>query len=65
VCQHRRVFAHSHERKSTTTVYNWRRYLASFKRKPGALRDGAPLVELPPAFRALQQRMIKKLGGDR
>ena len=54
VCEHRRVFARSHERKSTTTVYDWRRYLAVIQRKPGALRNGAPFVELPPAFRALQ-----------
>ena len=65
VCEHRRVFARSHERKSTTTVYDWRHYLAVIQRKPGALRNGAPFVELPPAFRALQQRMLKTPGGDR
>jgi hypothetical protein len=37
VCEHRRVFARSHERKSTTTVFDWRRYLAVIQRKPGAL----------------------------
>jgi hypothetical protein len=65
VCEHRRVFARSHERKSTTTVYDWRHYLAVIQRKPGALRNGAPFVELPPAFRALQLRMLKAPGGDR
>ena len=65
VCEHRRVFARSHERKSTTTVYDWRHYLAVVQRKPGALRNGAPFVELPPAFRSLQQRMLKMPGGDR
>ena len=65
VCEHRRVFARSHEQKSTTTVYDWRHYLAVVQRKPGALRNGAPFVELPPAFRALQQRMLKTPGGDR
>jgi hypothetical protein len=63
VCEHRRVFARSHERKSTTTVYDWRHYLAVVQRKPGALRNGAPFVELPPAFRALQRRMLKTPGG--
>jgi hypothetical protein len=53
------------ERNSTTTVYDWRHYLAVIQRKPGALRNGAPFVELPPAFRALQQRMLKTPGGDR
>jgi transposase len=65
VGEHRRVFARSHERTSTTTVYDWRHYLAVIQRKPGALRNGAPFVELPPAFRALQQRMLKTPGGDR
>ena len=65
VCEHARVFARSHERKSTTTVFDWRHYLAVIQRKPGALRNGAPFAELPPAFRALQQRMLKTPGGDR
>jgi DNA replication protein DnaC len=65
ICEHSRVFARSHQRKSTTTVFDWRHYLAVIQRKPGALRNGAPFVELPPAFRALQQRMLKTPGGDR
>jgi DNA replication protein DnaC len=65
ICEHRRVFARSHQRKSTTTVFDWRRYLAVIQRKPGALRNGAPFAELPPAFRTLQQRMLKTPGGDR
>src|SRR5262249_13595025 len=65
VCEHRRVFARSHQRKSTTTVFDWRHYLAVIQRKPGALRNGAPFVKLPPAFQALQQRMLKTPGGDR
>jgi hypothetical protein len=39
--------------------------LAVIQRKPGALRNGAPFAELPPAFRTLQQRMLKTRGGDR
>jgi hypothetical protein len=62
VCEHRRVFARSHERKSanrfTTGGTIWRSFNAS-------LRNGAPFAELPPAFRALQQRMLKTPGGDR
>src|ERR1700678_3731924 len=65
VCEHRRVFTHSHEGKRATTVYDWRHYLAVVQRKPGALRNGAPFVELPHAFRALQQRLLKTQGGDR
>ena len=48
-----------------TTIYDWRHYLAVVQRKPGALRNGAPFVELPEAFRTLQQHLLKKPGGDR
>jgi len=65
VCEHLRSFARSHERKSAITVYDWRHYLAVIQRKPGALRNGAPFAEMPPAFLALQQRMLKTPGGDR
>lgn len=64
VCEHRRVFARSHDRQSAT-IYDWRHYLAVLQRKPGALRNGAPFAELPPAFRTLQQRLLKTPGGDR
>jgi transposase len=64
VCEHRRVFARSHDRQSAT-IYDWRHYLAVLQRKPGALRNGAPFAELPLAFRALQQRLLKTPGGDR
>src|SRR3954451_1051757 len=65
VCEHRRVFARSHNPTSSATVYDWRHYLAVVQRKPGALRNGAPFAELPPAFWALQQRLLKTPGGDR
>ena len=64
ICEHRRVFARSHDRQSQT-VYDWRHYLAVVQRKPGALRNGAPFVELPAAFRSLQQHLLKTPGGDR
>ena len=35
------------------------------QRKPGALRNGAPFVELPAAFRQLQAALLKQPGGDR
>jgi hypothetical protein len=50
VCEYRRVFTRSNEPKSATKVYDWRHYLAVIQRKPGALRNGAPFAELPPAF---------------
>ena len=35
------------------------------RRKPGALRNGAPFIEMPDAFRKLQDQMLRKPGGDR
>ena len=64
ICEHRRVIDRSHDRPGQT-IYDWRHYLAVVQRKPGALRNGAPFVELPDAFRTLQQHLLKKPGGDR
>jgi hypothetical protein len=64
VCEHRRIIDRSHDRPGQT-IYDWRHYLAVVQRKPGALRNGAPFVELPDAFRNLQQHLLKKQGGDR
>jgi hypothetical protein len=47
------------------TIYDWRHYLAVIQRKPGAFGTGAPFLELPPAFRQLQDHMLRKPGGDR
>ena len=64
ICEHRRIIDRSHDRPGQT-VYDWRHYLAVVQRKPGALRNGAPFAELPDAFRALQQHLLRKPGGDR
>lgn len=63
VCEHHRVIDRSHDRPGQT-IYDWRHYLAVVQRKPGALRNGAPFAELPDAFRALQQYLLKKPGGE-
>jgi hypothetical protein len=47
------------------TIYDWRHYLAVIQRKPGALRNGAPFSEMPPAFRQLQKLLLRRSGGDR
>jgi transposase len=64
VCEHKRVIQRTHKLPSRT-IYDWRHYLAVIQRKPGALRNGAPFAELPEAFRALQQHLLKHPGGDR
>jgi transposase len=64
LCEHPRLIQRSHH-LPPRTIYDWRHYLAVVQRKPGALRNGAPFLELPPAFRQLQDHMLRKLGGDR
>jgi hypothetical protein len=64
VCEHRRIINRSHEAPSQT-IYDWRHYLAVIQRKPGALRNGAPFLELPAPFRQLQQHLLRHPGGDR
>jgi hypothetical protein len=64
LCEHARVIQRSHH-LPPKTIYDWRHYLAVVQRKPGALRNGAPFLELPTAFKQLQDHMLRKPGGDR
>jgi transposase len=64
LCEHPRIIERNHQVPGRT-VYDWRHYLAVIQRKPGALRNGAPFVDLPAAFRHLQSHLLKRAGGDR
>jgi transposase len=64
LCEHERIIERSHHLPGRT-VYDWRHYLAVIQRKPGALRNGAPFLEMPDAFRQLQASLLKRPGGDR
>jgi transposase len=64
LCEHQRIIERSHN-QPPRTVYDWRHYLAVIQRKPGALRNGAPFLELPEGFRRLQHDLLKRPGGDR
>ena len=64
LCEHARAIQRSHH-LPPKTIYDWRHYLAVIQRKPGALRNGAPFLELPHALRQLQDHMLRKTGGDR
>jgi hypothetical protein len=64
LCKHPRIIERSHLQPGRT-VYDWRHYLAVIQRKPGALHNGAPFVDLPEAFRRLQGHLLKHPGGDR
>ena len=64
LCEHARIIDRSHQGPGRT-IYDWRHYLAVVQRKPGALRNGAPFLEMPDAFRRLQAHLLKRAGGDR
>jgi hypothetical protein len=64
VAEHTRAF-NRHKGAPGHTIYNWQHYLSVAQRKPGALRNGAPFMELPDSFKQLRTRLLKRPGGDR
>jgi transposase len=56
-----------HERLSDKgkTRYDWQHYIPLVQRKPGALRNGAPFTDLPPALQRLRRGLLRENGGDR
>jgi hypothetical protein len=63
IATHKRVFnRHLH---TGHTIYDWRHYVPVLQRKPGALRNGAPFLEMPDSFRALHKVLLKRKGSDR
>ena len=63
IAEHVRIILRSH--RPGHTLYDWRHYLSVLQRKPGALRNGAPFVDLPEGFKQLQAILLRRLGGDR
>jgi len=57
----------SHERLTDRGQprYDWQHYIPLVQRKPGALRNGAPFADLPPALQQLRQTLLRHAGGDR
>ena len=57
----------SHERvlNRGQTVFDWQHYIELVQRKPGALRNGTPFLDLPPALLRLRQSLLRHPGGDR
>lgn len=64
LCEYPRFIERTHK-QPPRTIYDWRHYLTVIERKPGALRNGALFLELPPAFEQLQDRLLRRPGGVR
>ena len=46
------------------TCYDWQHYIALVQRKPGALRNGAPLADMPAPLKQLKLGLMRHPGGD-
>ena len=64
IAEHARVCSRRHDQPART-IYDGRHDLAVLQRKPGALRNGTPFVELPVAFKKLQRILLQRPGADR
>ncbi len=47
------------------TAYDWQHYIDLVQRKPGALRNGAPFMDMPPELQRLRQSLLRHPEGDR
>jgi hypothetical protein len=59
--------AATHERLSDRgqTKYDWQHYIPLVQRKPGALRNGAPFLDMPEPLQQLRRALLRDPGGDR
>jgi alkylhydroperoxidase family enzyme len=64
-CMDAVVASHARLSGSGQTVFDWQHYIELVQRKPGALRNGTPFLDLPPALLRLRQSLLRHPGGDR
>ena len=59
------VACHARLPGSGQTSYDWQHYIDLVQRKPGALRNGTPFLDLPAPLLRLRQSLLRHPGGDR
>jgi transposase len=59
------VARHDRLQQRAETAYDWQHYIDLVQRKPGALRNGAPFLDMPEALLQLRQALMRYPGGDR
>ena len=59
------VASHARLPGSGQTSYDWQHYIELVQRKPGALRNGTPFLDLPAPLLRLRQSLLRHPGGDR
>ena len=60
-----RVATHERSFDRGQVIYDWQHYIPLIERKPGALRNGAPFMDMPAPLQALRRGLLKWPGGDR
>ena len=58
------VASHTRLTNRAQMSYDWQHYIDLVQRKPGALRNGTPFMDLPPALLKLRQSLMRHIGGD-
>lgn len=59
------VASHARLPGSGQTSYDWQHYIELVQRKPGALRNGTPFLDLPAPLLRLRQSLLRHPGGVR
>ena len=59
------VASHARLPNRRQTAYDWQHYIDLVQRKPGALRNGTPFLDMPAALLRLRQALLRHAGGDR
>jgi transposase len=65
VAQDAMVASHTRLTNRAQISYDWQHYIDLVQRKPGALRNGTPFMDLPLALLRLRQSLLRHAGGDR
>lgn len=64
-CEQEIVASHARAPGTGQTTYDWQHYIDLVQRKPGALRNGAPFLDLPEPLQRLRQSLLRHAGGER
>ena len=64
-CGQEIIASHARTPGSAQTSYDWQHYIDLVQRKPGALRNGAPFLDLPEPLQRLRKSLLRHEGGDR
>jgi hypothetical protein len=59
------VASHARMAGAGQTNYDWQHYIDLVQRKPGALRNGAPFLDMPEPLLKLRHSLLRHAGGDR